>query len=64
MVNASTPAGYVESPPSNMDIQTRDVVVETGNVFSSRLFLTLSASDGVCFAADGGSSDLFFIWYW
>ena len=59
MVNASNPAGYVEQPVNDMDIQTRDVVVETGLISSLQPFLTLDASDGVCFAANGGLSDLF-----
>ena len=58
MVNASTPAGYVEMLPPMMDVECTDVVVESGNIGSLTPFLTLNASDGVCFAANGGSSDL------
>ena len=59
MVNASTPAGYVELVAPMMDVGALDLVVESGNVSSLTPFLTLNASDGVCFAANGGSSDLF-----
>ena len=42
-----------------MDVQTTDVVVESCNISFLTLFITLNASDGVCFSASGGSSDLF-----
>ena len=42
-----------------MDVQTTDVAVERGNISSATPFITLNASDGLCLAVSGGSSDLF-----
>ena len=60
MVNASLPAGYVEYPPTSLQLETKRLVVESGYILSSTDFIHLESKKGIRLGGEDNKTNLQF----
>ena len=60
MVNASTPAGYVEYQNANLQLESDRLVTESGYICSSTDYIQLDSSNGIRLGGQNDTTNLQF----